>query len=53
MVPNTPEVEQVLFSSGGVADGLSPGEWVVTSGVHSLSEGQRVRLLEPAEAVTP
>ena len=29
MVPNTPEVEQVLFSSGGVADGLSPGKALI------------------------
>jgi RND family efflux transporter MFP subunit len=29
-----------------VLDGLSPGEWVVTAGVHHLEEGQKVRLLE-------
>ena len=30
-----------------VTEGLSPGEWVATAGVHYLREGQKVRLLEP------
>lgn len=29
-----------------VLDGVAPGEWVVTAGVHNLQEGQKVRLLE-------
>ncbi len=29
MVPDTPDVEQVLFGSGGVAEGLSPGKIVM------------------------
>jgi len=29
MVPDTPDVEKVLFSKGGVAEGLSPGKIVV------------------------
>ncbi len=29
MVPDTPDVEQVLFANGGVADGLRPGSVVV------------------------
>jgi len=29
MVPDTPDVEQVLFADGGVADGLQPGSVVV------------------------
>ncbi|TNM63554.1 2-hydroxy-3-oxopropionate reductase [Aliirhizobium smilacinae] len=29
MVPDTPDVEKVLFSEGGVAEGLSPGKIVV------------------------
>jgi 2-hydroxy-3-oxopropionate reductase len=29
MVPDTPQVEEVLFGSGGVAEGLSPGKIVV------------------------
>src|SRR4051812_36401872 len=29
MVPDTPDVEKVLFGAGGVAEGLSPGKIVV------------------------
>jgi 2-hydroxy-3-oxopropionate reductase len=29
MVPDTPDVERVLFSTGGVAEGLSPGKLVI------------------------
>ncbi|MGR8950468.1 MAG: efflux RND transporter periplasmic adaptor subunit [Gammaproteobacteria bacterium] len=29
----------------GVTDGLSPGDWIVTAGVHYLVDGQEVRLL--------
>ena len=29
-----------------VTDGLQPGEWVVTAGVNSLKEGQKIRILE-------
>ena len=29
-----------------VLDGLQPGEWIVTAGVHSLEEGQKVRRFE-------
>jgi RND family efflux transporter MFP subunit len=32
-----------------VLDGLAPGEWIVTAGVHNLKEGQKVRLLEELE----
>ncbi|MCL4201476.1 MAG: efflux RND transporter periplasmic adaptor subunit [Pirellulaceae bacterium] len=28
-----------------ILDGVQPGDWVVTAGVHSLRDGQRVRLL--------
>jgi hypothetical protein len=28
--------------------GLEPGEWIVTKGVHSVSEGQKVRILDLA-----
>ncbi len=36
------------FSRYGMVttQGLKPGEWVVTAGVHSLTEGQTVRLLD-------
>ena len=35
------------LTPGGVkvVEGLQPGEWIVTAGVHSLEEGQKVRLL--------
>jgi membrane fusion protein, multidrug efflux system len=33
-----------------VADGLSPGQTVVTAGVHALSPGQKVKLYEAAAA---
>ena len=29
MLPDTPDVEQVLFGAGGVAEGLSPGKTVI------------------------
>lgn len=29
-----------------IADGLKPGEWIVTAGVNYLKEGQKVRILE-------
>lgn len=36
------------LTTGGVSitDGLKPGEWIVTAGVHSLQEGQKVRILQ-------
>ena len=36
------------FSPAGVivTEGLEPGQWVVTAGVYSLTEGQRVRILD-------
>jgi len=33
----------------GVTEGLSTGEWVATAGVHFLTEGQKVRLMNPDE----
>ncbi|MDD2328572.1 MAG: efflux RND transporter periplasmic adaptor subunit [bacterium] len=33
-----------------VSSGLEEGEWVVTAGIHSLKEGQKVKLLPPATA---
>jgi RND family efflux transporter MFP subunit len=32
-----------------VTEGLSAGQWIVTAGVHSLNEGQQVRLLTEGE----
>jgi hypothetical protein len=28
-----------------VTSGLKPGEWIATAGVHTLREGQQVRIL--------
>ena len=43
------EVQKGQLSNQGISvtGGISPGEWVVTAGVHFLAEGQQVRLLEP------
>ena len=34
---------------GVVVDGVEPGEWIATAGVHSLKEGQKVRVVDAAE----
>ena len=40
----------MLTNTGiGIVDGLSPGEWVATAGVHFLAEGQEVRLMKAHE----
>ncbi|HJP34898.1 MAG TPA: efflux transporter periplasmic adaptor subunit, partial [Gammaproteobacteria bacterium] len=40
----------MLTNTGiGVMEGLSTGEWVATAGVHFLTEGQKVRLMNPDE----
>jgi len=31
-----------------IVSGLTAGEWVVTAGVHKISPGQQVRLVQPA-----
>ena len=33
-----------------IQDGLKPGEWIVVKGVHSVEEGQQVRILDVAKA---
>lgn len=43
------EVEVLRLMADGltvVADGIKEGSWVVTAGVHSLREGQQVKLLQ-------
>ena len=44
------EVERGQLARFGVLinSGLKPGEWLVTKGVHSLEEGQQVRILDTA-----
>ena len=46
VVVGNPEPE--VFSPAGVVvtEGLQPGQWIVTAGVHSLEEGQTVRILD-------
>jgi RND family efflux transporter MFP subunit len=45
------EVKVGKLSSTGIsiAEGLKPGEWVATAAVHSIREGQKVRILKGAE----
>ncbi len=35
----------LLDSGVGITEGLKPGEWIATAGVHYLKEGQQVRIL--------
>ncbi len=42
---------RVLSSGIQIEDGLSEGEWVVTAGVNSLVEGQKVRLPDASAGV--
>ena len=36
-----------------IKDGLKPGEWIALAGVHSLREGQQVRILQQASKEVP
>ena len=36
-----------------IRDGIKPGEWVVVKGVHSVEEGQQVRILDVTKAEAP
>ena len=54
--PDSNEIARRLVKTGqltsfgvAVTDGLSSGEWVVTAGVHSLREGQQVRILKQGD----
>ncbi len=38
-----------LTPRGAFVNGISPGEWVVTAGVHSLEENQQVTLLDESQ----
>lgn len=40
------EVDTLTPNGVQVTSGLEPGEWVATAGVHYLTEGQKVRILE-------
>ena len=42
-----------VFSGGvQIENGISEGEWVVTAGVNSLVEGQKVRLPDASTGAT-
>jgi hypothetical protein len=44
---------ELLQTGISIKDGLKPGEWVATAGVHYLKEGQQVRILsQTSEEVT-
>ena len=39
------KVGELLDTGIAITDGLTPGEWIATAGVHYLQEGQQVRIL--------
>jgi len=41
------KVERILPNGAVIESGLSDGEWIATTGLHTLDEGQEVRILEP------
>lgn len=44
------EVGEVTTSGLLVTSGLEPGEWIVTAGTHSLSDGQEVAIVDSGDA---
>jgi multidrug efflux pump subunit AcrA (membrane-fusion protein) len=42
-------VESLTDTGVTIAEGLQPGEWIATAGVHYLAEGQKVRILKTPE----
>jgi len=42
-------VESLTDTGVTIAEGLQPGEWIATAGVHYLAEGQKVRILDRSE----
>ena len=49
------EVKVAKLTTHGVRlkEGVKPGEWIATAGVHSLSEGLKVRILAEADTEVP
>ncbi len=39
------KTDELLDTGISIKEGLKPGEWIATAGVHSLKEGQQVRIL--------
>jgi RND family efflux transporter MFP subunit len=47
-------IKQVRLTSLGMRiQGVQPGQWVATAGVHNLQEGQQVKILSNSGAETP
>jgi multidrug efflux pump subunit AcrA (membrane-fusion protein) len=42
-------VESLADTGVTIAEGLQPGEWIATAGVHYLEEGQKIRILDMPE----
>lgn len=43
------KANRIIDIGVAVQEGVEPGSWVVTAGVHFLEEGQKVRLFDPEE----
>jgi RND family efflux transporter MFP subunit len=43
------KTDELLDTGIAIKEGLKPGEWVATAGVHSLKEGQQVRILSASK----
>jgi RND family efflux transporter MFP subunit len=43
------KVDSLSDTGVSVTEGLQPGEWIATAGVHYLKEGQKVRILDTPE----
>jgi RND family efflux transporter MFP subunit len=43
------KTDELLDSGISIKEGLKPGEWIATAGVHSLKEGQEVRILSASK----
>lgn len=43
-------VDTVSDTGITISEGLQPGEWIATAGVHYLKEGQKVRIMDASEA---
>lgn len=47
-------VTGALLDTGvAITDGLKPGEWIATAGVHYLKEGQQVKIMASASGEVP
>jgi multidrug efflux system membrane fusion protein len=42
------QIGELNGDRAAIVSGVAAGEWVVTAGVHKISPGQQVRLVQPA-----